>query len=256
MEKKILLEENKIYKASELAQWFETSSKTFSNTREQRLKVLSIYCDWEEIGRGKYLITKVYTPEYHKEMNKTYLRVAEALPHYLQEVDTCINIGVKINREVFKDREKPYSDRYIATLVGQVMKDEPEKYKFQKAVGFKKGENGSAIFRTLNKEERKIYREVIEEYIKELSQEKEKDMLEAIDKKNRGEISEREFFKMNFNLSSGFSFTELKIRLKDRLDLTDEQYANRLRDFREESQIKDAEPPLQSSNKGTSQKMI
>lgn len=132
----MILENNKEYTSAEIAKWMGISIKTFKNYKQKRLEDLAQFCEFEEVKKGHYLIKKVIIPEYDKNLNKTYERVYAALPKYLQSLDTCINVGTKINREVFR---KKYSDKYIAALVGQIIKEHSDEFKYTTTVGVKKG---------------------------------------------------------------------------------------------------------------------
>lgn len=56
--------EERIFKASELAEWKSITPKTFSNNRKKYLEELKYYCDFEDLGKAGIKITKVKIPEY------------------------------------------------------------------------------------------------------------------------------------------------------------------------------------------------
>lgn len=58
------LQENKIYTAKEIAEWFGVKVNTFSNYRKKKLEILKQYCDFKDLGRKGIKVTKVYISEY------------------------------------------------------------------------------------------------------------------------------------------------------------------------------------------------
>lgn len=61
----MILENDKIYKNADLANWFGVTPKTFSNRKKHYLEILKQYADFEETNRKIHII-QVFEPEYHK----------------------------------------------------------------------------------------------------------------------------------------------------------------------------------------------
>ena len=55
--------EEKTYKMKELAEWFGVTPGAFSNRKVERLKELSEYCEFEDLGRKGIKVTRVIIPE-------------------------------------------------------------------------------------------------------------------------------------------------------------------------------------------------
>ena len=56
------LEEGKIYRIKELAEWKGITPGAFSNKRERHLKELEAYCNFEDLGRKGIRILDVKWP--------------------------------------------------------------------------------------------------------------------------------------------------------------------------------------------------
>lgn len=67
-----ILEENQIYTNDDLADWFGIKPASFRTYKKQKLETLKLFADFEEVGRGKILITKVEEPIFVKGKKKEY----------------------------------------------------------------------------------------------------------------------------------------------------------------------------------------
>ena len=87
----------------DLAEWFEISTKTFSNTKKKRLEELSEYAKFREEKR-KIIIEEVYNPVYKKKNNRSFNLVKDSLIELWcpNNLDTCKNVTKKLTKKYDK----------------------------------------------------------------------------------------------------------------------------------------------------------
>lgn len=85
--------------SKELAEWFNVTPKSFTNSRLKKLEILKEYADYEVI-RGGVIINKIYEPAFVKKSSKNYEIVKNAFEEVWNDngIDTCKNVSDKISK--------------------------------------------------------------------------------------------------------------------------------------------------------------
>ena len=86
------------YNNTELAEWFGIKSKSFRDTKKKKLEELKDFAEFEELPKGKILITAIKYPIYIKKKSKLYEYYRQEVPKHWRknEVDTCARVAAAI----------------------------------------------------------------------------------------------------------------------------------------------------------------
>ena len=88
----------------ELAQWFDITVKSFTNTKKKRLEELKYFADFYE-NKGKVVITKIINPVYSKRVTTNYEKVKDKIDEVWSSdgLDTCTRVGNEIYEQLTKE---------------------------------------------------------------------------------------------------------------------------------------------------------
>ena len=114
----MILEENKIYSGKQIAEWFDINPSTFSRNREEYLKILKNFAEFEEIGK-RIKILKVYTKEYDKNWGTNYGKIKSKIPEVWNA--NGLDSSKRVSQEIQHQLMLPIAERtvYNYTLQGR-----------------------------------------------------------------------------------------------------------------------------------------
>ena len=187
-------------KASELAEWFNISPKSYSNSKKKKLKELEVFADFEEVNGG-VIIKKIYNEEYSKQGSENYQKVRNKVDEVWNEngLDTCSRVGGEVY-EILIDEDKNFK-LTNSTVINYTLRSRNELWGKPFMGGGTKGEctylwckrdKETGEYSFLNEEEQKIKQQLQMKYFGDATEKQimVKAMIEA------GEIKEEEAWKV------------------------------------------------------------
>lgn len=163
--------EKGVFSNKEIADWFGISPVTFSRTKEERLKILKDFADYEITSTGKIRIKHVRIPVYVKQNSKT-------LKYYLTEVpkvwtynepETCSRVAAKVfNPKNNIKHRTGYEYTRLARngLWGKPDKDNPSCYYALAKMYKHQNPPEDNTYELLTQEDLKIHNELFDQYFK------------------------------------------------------------------------------------------
>lgn len=121
------LQPNTLYNNKEIAQWFGIKPNSFTNSKEAKLKELSLFADFELRGnkQKKIYIKEVYEPVYNKKGNINQKIVETKLEEYWSQNGKGLDTCKRVAGEMYKDKLLPslsYKTMINYTQQGKVNK--------------------------------------------------------------------------------------------------------------------------------------
>lgn len=122
-----------IFSNKEIADWFGISPITFSKTKEDRLKVLKEFADYEITATGKIKIKQVRIPVYVKQNSKALKYYFTEIPKVwaYNEPETCSRVAAKVfnpKNNIKESTGYKYTKLARNELWGKPDKDNPSCY--------------------------------------------------------------------------------------------------------------------------------
>lgn len=190
----MLLQENIVYTMKELAEWFGIKPASFSNRKQNRLKELSSYCDFEDRGRKGIYIKKVYIAEYGGKARKIIERdFKEAWKDNPNTIKNASDYICKKNKKILTVNNN--------TMYQYTCAVKRDWYGIAGSTGGRKGrckwvycviDKENKTCRYLTKEEEKIKKEMLKIFFKD-KEERAEEVKKLQKSRQLGEINDKEY---------------------------------------------------------------